>query len=362
MRTLGDAVGLTDRPAQLATAAPVARWHAALRAAGTFRCGDGSWVVAGPSAVRTALAAPELSVAAPEFSVAAPEFSVAPGAQQIQDGPTTRLVALMARFSDAPDHQRRRALVARLMPSVAEVSRAAGALADDYLRRRSAPFDVMPMARSAPVQALARALGLPAGPASQAATLTGKLCDALAPSLTPRSGTGTVADAVATELTTLMAGLGSGDEEEVAALISILFQARDATAALIGTAMLAVTGPLDAGSAAAGRLVERVLRQDAPVQCTRRIAKADLAIGDSEIPAGAAVWIFLATAEWAGGTPATFGSGPHACPGAAQATAIARQAVAVLAAEGWRALPGQHVSLEPRPNIRVPARVLVARS
>jgi cytochrome P450 len=347
MRTSGDVIGLADRPAAtLATAAPIARWHAALRAAGTFRSGDGSWVVAGPSAVRTALAAPELSVVP---------------AQQVQDGPAARLVALMARFSDGEDHRRRRALVSELLPPVAQVGRAAGALADDYIRRRNATFDVMPMARSVPVQALARVLGLPPAAARRAATLTGTLCDALAPSLLPRSGTGNVADAAAAELTAVVAGLAGANEEHAVALISILFQARDATAALIGSAVLAMTGPGPAGSAAAGRWVERVLRQTAPVQCTRRIATADVAVGDVVIAAGAAVWIFVATAEHGAGTPATFGGGPHGCPAAAHATAMARQVVAVLTAEGWRPVAAQHVTLEPRPNIRMPGRVLVTR-
>jgi cytochrome P450 len=347
MRTSGDVVGLADRPAEvLATAAPIGRWHAALRAAGTFRTGDGSWVVAGPSAVRTALGAPELSVVP---------------VQPVQDGSAARLVALMARFSDGQEHHRRRALVSQLLPPVAEVGRVAGTLADDYIRRRNATFDVMPMARSVPVQALARGLGLAPGAARRAATLTGTLCDALAPSLLPRSVTGNVTDAAAAELTALMAGLAGADEEHAAALIGILFQARDATAALIGSALRAATGPGPADGAAAGRYVERVLRQSAPVQCTRRIAKTDVDVGGVVIPAGAAVWIFVATAEQGAGTPATFGSGLHGCPGAAHATTMARQVVAVLAAEGWRPVAAQHVTLEPRPNIRMPARVLVTR-
>ena len=61
------------------------------------------------------------------------------------------------------------------------------------------------------------------------------------------------------------------------------------------------------------------------------------------------------------GRPATFGSGPHGCPGAAHATTIARQVVAVLAAEGWRPAPGQRIELERRPNVRVPVRILVTR-
>jgi cytochrome P450 len=104
-----------------------------------------------------------------------------------------------------------------------------------------------------------------------------------------------------------------------------------------------------------------VLRHDAPVQCTRRTAVADAALADVTVPAGSAVWIFLATAEQGSGMPATFGTGPHGCPGAAHATAIARQVIAVFDAEGWRPVRAQRVDYEPRPNMRVPVRVLVAR-
>ena len=107
--------------------------------------------------------------------------------------------------------------------------------------------------------------------------------------------------------------------------------------------------------------VEHALRTDAPVKCTRRIAIADAPVGDAAIPACAAVWIFLATAELGTGMPATFGAGSHGCPGAAHATAIASQIVTVLQNDGWRPVTGQRVEYEPRPNIRLPERVLVTR-
>jgi cytochrome P450 len=129
---------------------------------------------------------------------------------------------------------------------------------------------------------------------------------------------------------------------------------------LIGTAVLAGTSDRRDPRSAAQR-VDQVLRHDAPVQCTRRTATADAAIADMTVPAGSAVWIFLATAEQGSGMPATFGSGPHGCPGAAHATAIARQVVSVIGAEGWMPVGAQRVDYEPRPNIRVPVRVLVAR-
>jgi cytochrome P450 len=332
----------------IATSSSPGRWHGALLQAGTHSR-DGSWVVVGARDVPAALAAPSLSVA--------PGAGNAPAGQQ---GPAARLLARMARFSDGPAHRRRRELLTSLLPPVPRVARTAAVRTNEYVRRRNAAFDIMPLARLLPAEVLAGALGLPPADAARAATLTGMLCDAVTPSLLPRKGTAAAGDEAADLLIALIARHGGEDEERITAGISILFQARDATAALIGTALL-TDGRCDPGVSAAQR-IEHVLRCEAPVQNTRRTALAQTQIGDAVIPAGSPVWIFVATAERGSGIPATFGSGPHGCPGAAHATAIARQVLAVLAAEGWHPVAGQRIDLEPRPNLRVPARVLVARA
>jgi len=326
---------------ELATIAPPRRWHGTLRQLGTHCRGD-AWVVSGLAEVAQALAAPALGVVPP----------VPVG----RDGPAARLVARMARFSDGPEHRRRRELLTGLLQPAAEVARAAGACANDYLRRRLAAFDVLTLARTLPAEVLARALGLAAAQASRASVLTGKLCDAVTGPLPPGEETGRAADDAAAELVALMADLGHREHEWAAAAISILFQARDATAALIGSAVLSGQRSLTPA-----QRVEYVLRHDAPVQCTRRVAMADVRVGEVLVAAGAAVWIFVAAAERGAGMPATFGYGVHACPGAAHAAAIARQVVTVLDAEGWRLAAGQRIEYEPRPNIRMPVRVVVTR-
>jgi cytochrome P450 len=331
---------------EIATSAAPDRWHGPLQSLGTHRR-DEAFVVSGHREVAAALASPALSVAPARGQAA---------------GFAAELVARMARFSDGEDHRRRREIVSRLLPPVARVSSITADRVNDYLLRRTSAFDVMPLARQLPAEVLALGLGLPAAEADRAAFLTGVLCDALTPALRPRKLPPGAADAAAEELEALFGRhLPAGHPERLAAAISILFQARDATAALIGTAVLAGSGERR-GPHSAGQRVEQVLRHDAPVQCTRRTAMADAAIGDVTVPAGAAVWIFLATAEQGSGMPATFGSGPHGCPGAAHATAIARQVVTVIDAEGWRPVAAHRVEYEPRPNIRVPVRVLVARS
>jgi cytochrome P450 len=139
-----------------------------------------------------------------------------------------------------------------------------------------------------------------------------------------------------------------------------LFQARDATAGLIGLALSAAAGHPQATAADLVGLAERA---DPPVQCTRRVAARPVTIGGVTIPAGALVWVLLATADrgdpW---PPATFGGGPHACPGRPAATALARGVVGAILDGGWRPVPGLAPGYEPRPNLRIPVSVLLERS
>jgi cytochrome P450 len=151
----------------------------------------------------------------------------------------------------------------------------------------------------------------------------------------------------------------AGEERAVAA-VSILFQAHDATAGLIGLALSAAAGHPQATAADLVRLAER---GDPPVQCTRRVAAKPVTIGGVTIPAGALVWVLLAAADrgdpW---PPATFGGGPHGCPARMAATALARGVVGAILDGGWHPVPGQPVGYEPRPNLRIPVSVLLERS
>lgn len=322
---------------ELATLPNPADWHAALRSRGTHVRG-GQWTVSTPSDVAAALAAAALHVVPPEAGA----------------GPAADLIARMARFCDGDQHRRRRATTVRLLPAVAGIAAQAARGATQYLRAHAAAevLDVMPLARTLPAEAIAGGLGMAPADAAAAADQAGRLCDALA------SGRTSAADAAACGLCAALRPLGLSGEDEVAAAASILFQARDATAALIGATVLASGHGQSAPTAV---LVDSVLRRQAPVQCTRRAAAADTTIGGVVVPRGSELWIFLAAAELGNGRPAAFGSGPHACPGADQAGAIAREVVTALDAGGWRPVPGQRVDYEPRPNLRLPREVLVSR-
>jgi cytochrome P450 len=267
----------------------------------------------------------------------------------------------MARFCEGESHRRTRSLTMRLLPPAAEIARHAAGHAARYLREQPARdvLDVMPLARTLPAQAIARAMGLSGPGPADAADLVGRLCDALSPgSRRAAPVRKSAADEAASGLCAALRPLGLSDDDELAAAVSILFQARDATAALIGAAVLASAGSEPGRTAVR---VESALRRTAPVQCTRRTAAADTTIGTALVPRGADVWIFIAAAELGNGTPATFGSGPHGCPGAAAAMAIAREVLTALDAGGWRPLAGQRIDYEPRPNLRLPVRVLVSR-
>jgi cytochrome P450 len=330
--------------AELATRPDPASWHKTLRSLGTH-ARDGQWIVSTPPDVAAALTASALRVIAPSAGT----------------GQAAELIARMARFCDGEEHPRRRALTVRLLPPVAEVARQAADHAVRFLREQAAApvLDIMPLARTLPAEAIARAMGLTGPAAAKAADLTGRLCDSLsAGSRHAATGRTPDADTAASELCATLRALGLSTEDEVAAAAGILFQARDATAALIGGALLAPRSP-ESGQTAVR--IQSVLRRQAPVQCTRRSASADTPIGGAVIPRGSDVWIFVAAAELGNGAPATFGSGPHGCPGATAATAIAGEVVTILDAGGWRPVAGQRIDYETRPNLRLPRRVLVSR-
>lgn len=197
------------------------------------------------------------------------------------------LRASVPRFSDGPTHRRRRAYAVAMLAALDPAGLARDAAAEtsavlDRVVAAGEPVDLMStVARPVPVVVLGRALGV------REEDLTARVT-AAARAYQPDHDGGRDADLRADAA---VDGLAAGDlSEESAARIGLLVQACEATAAL-------VRNGLRAGS------VEAALRDDPPVPRTRRVR------------AGEVVPVSLA------GHP--FGAGPHACPGAAQAVAMA---------------------------------------
>jgi cytochrome P450 len=315
--------------------------HAELRGRGAHRVPDGRWVVATADDVAAVLQDPRAAVG----FVPDPDRSV--GALQ----------ARMARFTDGPAHAARRAAAVRLLAAIDPdgLRRDAAAATRESLaaHRDPADLDVMTgLARRIPVAVLARALG--AADPGAAVDATADLAAAVAPTLgsTPPAS----ADTAVATLTGLLAGAG---EDVPVAAISLLFQAFDATAALIGNAAARLGAGAPAGADA---LLADTLRLDGPVQLTTRLGTAAIPLGGRTVPAGVRIVVVLAAAATdpsVADDPAVgFGRGPHACPGAEHAVALAAGVLDALIARGARARPGP-ITYEPRLNLRVPRRLAV---
>lgn len=194
------------------------------------------------------------------------------------------LLAQMARFVDGPEHTARRTAVLAALPTAQGLEHAARRCTVAELGGADR-VDVVPIARTVPVRVLGEALGV--GDLSDS---IGALCDR---------------GEVTAELPDI-------------AVTSLLFQSRDATAALIVNALADAVAVEQADS----------------VVLTRRA-------GD--------VWVLL------DGIP--FGAGAHACPGREHALAVARGVVSAF--NGYAVTDrGPH---EPRPNIRMPSHLILQR-
>jgi len=225
------------------------------------------------------------------------------------------LRAAVARFCDGAPHARRRALATDLLDTIDpdELHVRARDRTRTILADEDGPVEVMSaVARPVPVGVLSAALGV-------GSDLTPAVA-AAASSYQPHATADTAADAAVAELVT---AFGATADEPTAARIGLLVQACDATAGLIGTAILA--GSVDAA-----------LRDDPPVRRTRRVHN------------GHEVHLDI--------TGAPFGAGPHRCPGREHALALATGVLAAL--EDWRIRP-EPVGHEPSPALRIPAKILM---
>ncbi len=210
---------------------------------------------------------------------------VPPVPTDVPQGSVAWLRASVARFSNGPDHARRRSLALDLLAGVD-----ADALRDKAFEAFRGD------SRLVVVGVLAGELGLPVVASDVVAVAA-----AYHPHVTPSAEAAAAAEAA---LGRLVAACG-GPTELTAARIGLLIQACEATAGLIGNAV-----PLVRAGKPPEEAVAEVLRADPPVSHTRR------RVGGED------VLVPLA------GTP--FGAGPRECPGPAHAIALATGVLAAL--------------------------------
>lgn len=209
--------------------------------------------------------------------------------------------------------------------------------------------------RAYPVQVVGQLIGLPAGPAAEAAALTGDFVRCLSP----------LSDAAEIERSKLaaarlldlierhgspmlverLASLGVPQRETALAnLLGLMSQTYEATAGLIGNALLALARDDDLRRRAAGddallcRVVAELARHDPPIHNTRRYVAEDCLLVGQALQAGDAILVVLAAANRdpavnprphcfdparADAACFTFGRGAHACPGNGIAVTLA---------------------------------------
>jgi cytochrome P450 len=343
----------------------------------------GTWVAASAHAVQAVLASPECRVRPPGEPVPAALAGTAEG----------DVFARMARMSDGAAHRARRAGASAALDALdlACASELAARWTRELWRERDGwRGDVV---FHLPVFVVASLLGvaddrLPgvaawttafvrcaAASADSAAVTCGAVGAARLLALLER-------DPVRSSppLRALAEGLAQGGDTDprtaAANAIALLFQSHDATAGLLGNAIVALgTHP---GLLAEVRsrpdlipqLVDEVLRHDPPVQNTRRFVAEDCIVAGHALRAGDAVLLLLAAVNR---DPAlnpdpdafridrpdrralTLGHGAHACPGGALARTIAAAALATMLEmrTDFAALAASHAYL-PSANARIP--------
>ncbi|GAB3432480.1 hypothetical protein [Flindersiella endophytica] len=205
----------------------------------------------------------------------------------------------VVRFSEGPDHLRRRAQVADLL---AKLDPAGLRAAAERLAREQRSEPVAELAAEVTVTALADALGLAGLPVGAVKAAT--------QAYQPGSGDEAAADEGVEQL---VAFLGGEHDEPAAARICVLVQACAGTTALAVKAMTAVNAArAGGGDRTPEEVVADTLEHDQPLRQTRRVDPAT----------GEVMPVDLS------GLP--FGAGRHACPGGEQAVAIAAGIVAGL--------------------------------
>jgi cytochrome P450 len=319
---------------------------------------DVGWVVTRHGEVSAVLADPGFVV--PALATSGPVGSV------------DWLRSSVSRFTNGPEHQLRRARVcavlADLSPGLLRADAHARSLTVLDEVKGNGHIDVMSrLARRVPMTVLAAELGFAdAERAAEAAVVA-------AAGYFPGAS---AAQERAADLSTaeLVGMLQPADEQVIVAKIAVMVQGCDATAGLIGKAVILALPPCaEHSSFPTEAIVSEVARYDPPLRVTRRVSLAGAQVAGLPVTPGTAVLlhvdsanrdpdVFAAPARFNpgrdDGSNLTFGHGLRPCPG--QAHAIALTAGVVEAIRDRCAAVIAPVEYQPPVNLRIPARVEVS--
>jgi len=281
------------------------------------------WIVAHADTVAAVLAHPDCRVR--------PVHEPVPAAIA---GPAGDVFGALMRMKDGERHAVPRAA---LLPRIAAWSAAetASRVAAGMLTAKLDAAALTAYVFGVPVRTVASLLGCSDAQLPEIAGLVGRFVAGIAPQAAPDRVV-----AAHDAATALLALLGKSGDPLAANLVGLLSQTYEATAGLIGNGIVA---RLRGDTRPAAALVDGVLRDDPPVQNTRRFTAQPVDICGVRIDAGQTILLVLAAAR------RPFGQGRHECPGQALARTIATQAMSLLGE-----LPDVGWHYRPSPNGRLP--------
>lgn len=342
------------------------------------------WIASSAGAVEAVLRSPLCRVRPP----------VEPIPSALRDTSAGQIFGQLARMTDGAEQVAiKQAILAALSPLQPDyIAGQAWYDARDLLKDDTTGLDDFLFAL--PVHTVAALLGIPEAMRAEVAMLTGKFVRGVAPGASAEAAqhANDAATALRPMLQALLAGrdtyrsdgllwrLQDAAADRVDAVIAnaigLLMQSYDATAGLIGNALLALRADADLRRAVmADRVllpdfILEVLRHDAPIQNTRRFVARDGVILDQPVKAGEGILAVLAAANRDPAVNAepdrfliareprrlfTFGLGLHACPGERIAVASAVAGIEALLDSGidLRKRPSP-VAYRPSINARIP--------
>ena len=352
----------------------------------------GLWVASSAEIVAAILSSPLCLVRPP----------AEPVPRALLGSPAAEIFGQLVRMNDGAGHCPFKQAVSAALASIdlegaAEQGRRwVHVLADRYLSPR-APARLADFAFRLPAYVVGSLLGIPPDMLEQLAGLVGDFVGCLAPNSSAEQlerGKFAAAQLLDSFRSLLAEQQDQGTEGLLATLarearrvgrdatdtiiangIGFLSQAYEATAGLIGNTWLAlaahaeVRGMVAAEPSLLKDAILEVLRYDPPIQNTRRFLAQDATIAGQAMRAGDTVLVLLAAANrdpQLNPHPArfdihrddrrsfTFGHGPHACPGEAQALTIAHAGVEQLIAAGMVLEQGE-ISYRASANARIPS-------